>query len=569
MPRLPADHTKDGGWNGNPDIYGIGIRIGYYTQAASIWVANFFAPHEAPYIHNVTLLFLVAILVGVCSLARYEDTHAVEPYILMTVAYNTLYMGLWDPRAPELLIWERHFKKRLTVDMIWICFHSFDIWYWWFGIWQLKPSTAPEGTLIYFSYVGQIDVFGWVSIPARTITAVALLWLWSDVILATLQQVQRRRVDGAIEPVKLLRLTSRWLKGIEHSYRLPRVIAPEDTLETPDVALPPGFGHSRNSSRLSIELNDADQSHSRPVSLISDKMTLEQRSTDQELTKEPFRTTLLEGGALPSYSRPARTGTGLLKRGLLRWPSNKEEAAFGSPPSSYTPYEPKFDDIYKAVELLKTCYQPPPGSKSRWQKISRCFLAPYICLHCIIFLPPALLTHHFHGSLLLAILSHGSNLDYSRKTSYPQAILRALHHPSYTVLKSQDILLASRILLTNNPPPKPGKWTLISLGWATFAACSVLVISVELTINWNAIKGVNNLNTVGQLIPFCLGVGGLGKVLWAATMEKDRRDSERVCYYGRCTSVSRRGEWKEVAEGWERCRVAFEREEIETLVEEG
>lgn len=65
-----------------------GIRIGYYTQAASIWVANFFAPHEAPYIHTVTLLFLVAILVGVCSLARYEDTHVVEPYILMTVAYN-------------------------------------------------------------------------------------------------------------------------------------------------------------------------------------------------------------------------------------------------------------------------------------------------------------------------------------------------------------------------------------------------------------------------------------------------------------------------------------------------
>lgn len=64
---------------------------------------------------------------------------------------------------------------------------------------------------------------------------------------------------------------------------------------------------------------------------------------------------------------------------------------------------------------------------------------------------------------------------------------------------------------------------MISFGWATFAACSVLVISVELTINRNAIKGVHNLNTVRQLIPFCLGVGGLRKVIWAAFMEKDRR----------------------------------------------
>lgn len=120
MPHPPANHTMNG-WEGNSDIYGIGkadshtvftgieircllimwkgIRIGYYTQSAAIWVANFFAPHEAPYIHTVTLLFLIAILVGVCSLARDEKTYVVEPFILMTVAYNVcllscLFIGL-------------------------------------------------------------------------------------------------------------------------------------------------------------------------------------------------------------------------------------------------------------------------------------------------------------------------------------------------------------------------------------------------------------------------------------------------------------------------------------------
>lgn len=478
-------------------------------------------------------------------------------------------MGLWDPRAPELLIWERHFKKRLMVDIIWISFHSFDIWYWWIGIWKLKPSTAPEGTLIYFSYVGQIDVFGWISIPARIITGVALLWLWSDIILATLQQVQRRRFDRIIDTAKLLDLTSRWLREIENPCQLPRMTAPEDMTETPDVALQLGLGHSRNTSRLSIRLSGADQSYSSPASLVLDKPTFEQRKADQDLNKESFRTTQVEGGALPSYSRPPRAGTGLLRRGLLRWPSNKGETNSGPSPPSYSPYAPNLNSTYKAMELLKASYQPPRKSRNRWQRTFRCMLAPYICLYYILLLLPTLLTHPFHGSLLLALLSHGSNLNYSRQTSYPQAILRALKHPNCTTLNSKDILLASRILLTTTPPPKPGKWTMISLGWATFAACSVLVISVELTINWNAIQGVNNLNTVGQLIPFCLGVGGLGKVFWAALMEKDRRDSERVCYYGRCTSVERRGEWKEVVEGWERCREAFEREERDGLVGEG
>jgi hypothetical protein len=66
-----------------------GIRIGYYTQAASLWVANLWAPHEAPYLHTLTLLYLVALLVGVSVLsATPEITYAIEPFMLMQVAYD-------------------------------------------------------------------------------------------------------------------------------------------------------------------------------------------------------------------------------------------------------------------------------------------------------------------------------------------------------------------------------------------------------------------------------------------------------------------------------------------------
>jgi hypothetical protein len=66
-----------------------GIRVGYYTQAASLWVANFYAQHEAPYLHTVTLLFLIALLIGICSMSTDPSkVHAVEPFMLMQVAYN-------------------------------------------------------------------------------------------------------------------------------------------------------------------------------------------------------------------------------------------------------------------------------------------------------------------------------------------------------------------------------------------------------------------------------------------------------------------------------------------------
>ncbi|KAL8951528.1 MAG: hypothetical protein Q9222_002499 [Ikaeria aurantiellina] len=43
----------------------------------------------------------------------------------------------------------------------------------------------------------------------------------------------------------------------------------------------------------------------------------------------------------------------------------------------------------------------------------------------------------------------------------------------------------------------------------------LLIIQVELTIVWNHVTGLKTLSSLGQLIPFILGVGGLLKVVWA------------------------------------------------------
>lgn len=42
----------------------------------------------------------------------------------------------------------------------------------------------------------------------------------------------------------------------------------------------------------------------------------------------------------------------------------------------------------------------------------------------------------------------------------------------------------------------------------------IFIAQVELTIAWNRMGGLQTLNTVGQLVPFILGVGGLVKVVW-------------------------------------------------------
>ena len=67
------------GFEGNPDIYGIGIRVGFYTQALAAWYANYFLASEARSLRSVNLIFLFAL--AVCLLvysANPSEKQAVE-----------------------------------------------------------------------------------------------------------------------------------------------------------------------------------------------------------------------------------------------------------------------------------------------------------------------------------------------------------------------------------------------------------------------------------------------------------------------------------------------------------
>ncbi|KAH7014239.1 uncharacterized protein B0I36DRAFT_389197 [Microdochium trichocladiopsis] len=49
-----------------------------------------------------------------------------------------------------------------------------------------------------------------------------------------------------------------------------------------------------------------------------------------------------------------------------------------------------------------------------------------------------------------------------------------------------------------------------------FIVASLITVATELTIAWNRVTDVNELNSAGQLIPFIVGVGVLGRVVYLA-----------------------------------------------------
>jgi hypothetical protein len=227
-----------------------------------------------------------------------------------------------------------------------------------------------------------------------------------------------------------------------------------------------------------------------------------------------------------------------LRYRLLGWRSDDEN--LGSTPV-YT-YHPSLESVCIASDFLISINEWTP---KRWKTFLYCYIGLYAYLFM---LPFAVLTNPFRPRVLLAISSHFDALHFGLKVPRPLAYVRAIRHPAYRTLRPEDIALASRIQLTNKPPGPPTKSQLFSWAWALFGTCSLLIIGTELTINWNNIQGVDSLQTVGQLIPAAIGVGGLARTIYSALFERD--EEEAMCM-NLCKLKPRKDAWKEAGEAFE------------------
>ncbi|KAF2404823.1 hypothetical protein EJ06DRAFT_553643 [Trichodelitschia bisporula] len=531
---MPGDDNNYG-FDGNPDIYGIGIRVGYYTQALTIWVANLWAPQEAPFTQSVTIQFLVALLVGVCVLCRNPtDTYAVEPYMLMQVAYYTMTMSFLGRPTPELLIWDVHYKSRFILDGIYLGMSSFDLWFWWFGVYQLKPTATPQGTPVFFVYFGQTDLFGWVRYVAREVNVMSLLLIMLDMLCVLIYRRMQKRLDHSVTPAKLKEQAAAWL---EMHQRRPAVKSPSDNDD------PISRDRSQAPSRASGGGKDIRGESTKELELG---------------LRETWAT------APPPY-HPRRTHTGLLKR-VMFGRSGLNAQLINKPPTvCTTTYTPCLANLFAAEELLENI-NPPPPKRSVWMRRLRGLSMPFRAMFLFFRLLLSLTTHRVRPGIIFALLSHQRNLGCSCRTNSSASVRLALTQPAYAdpSIHAADIMLASRLHLALHPPAAPTRADTLRWAWSQFSACSILVIGTELTIQWNYIKGVQTIANVGQMVPFAIGVCGLTKVVWVALCDAAKgrvvTEEERAYRFGGFTVTVERKAWVEAAEAWDAARTEYLRQ---------
>lgn len=416
----------------------------------------------------------------------------------------------------------------------------------------MKPSNGPIGTVIFFPYVGNTPLLGpdeWISTAARTINACVITVLTYCFVGLVGNTLQQREMDHSITPERLKSLASRWANVLGDDVRRPDTVANAYTPAT-----------SKASSVIAGD-EVKESSKDAPRSPASPQDGIEQANNFTTISRT-------NSESPPSYRQPVRTDTGLLKLSLLRTLSQKEPDLSVQPPD-YVLYEPSFEQLNMAYDLLKATTacekkkEPFPGAMHLriffYLPIWFADLFWYLCVQ---------LRHPFRPAVMLAIEVHASTLMFACQMSYPKIMRLAVRHPLYRKVKRRDMVLASRVILSTEKVVKPSRNWQLAMGYAMLGACSVLVIGTELTIQWNKIEGVQNLSSVGQLIPFTLGVGSLLKIVWSAIAHRDKK-AEQFCYYDRCskTNTGSKEAWEEAGKRFLDCREAWQTRR-ETTVED-
>lgn len=469
------------GFTSNPDIFGIGIRVGYYTQAVAVWFASFFLFREAKVLRAVNTLFIVAMfIVGVISACNASNTYAAEIFLLLQIGVCLGIVGILDISKYSTRLWKISWERLAIKTAMVYAGHSFNIWFWWVGLDNMLKT--PCGTFMW--YVVKTDLYGWARTVMKVISIVGF-------VERTLSVTWKDCIRG---------IHAWFAKDIRHSFneRLYKEsggsvfsdAATQTCLDAPEPAA-----------------ND-DQQPSEPWVRISgyrlDPNSTEKRAKDVRDT---------EPDCSPPRSSPSRCEPTLK---IL-------ESRNGTP---------TFESIYAADRYLQqiTAIYPPALAENKRRTCSifrgkirfyipsfrtRCTQPAPSIARCLFLTAKAVLCGRLPVGAIAIVILHIVALEKDPAWRFPRFIyhmLRAM--PAHGPPDWQSLTLASDIQLSQIPFTV-ARWKWILDAGKTLTTIILFIGQVELTIAWNRMADLQTLATVGQLIPFILGVGGLVKVLWA------------------------------------------------------
>ena len=469
------------GFAGNSDIYGVGIRVGYYTQALAVYFSNIFLFSEAKSLRAVNSLFLLALsIVTVIYAYNGASTHAIEVFILLQTGLCLGLVSIMEGTRYSCK-YIRTNKEALIIRTVLMNFGLlYNLYFWWWGLDSMEQT--PCGTYVF--YVVRADIYGPTRTAMKIFAIIGLVW---RTLFTTAWDV-----GAAIRDLKLRKARALFAELAEQWQEHTLKVKPA---ECKNVAVQTDFS-SNIPVVQDIECGRGKENTTTRVAI--DRQLFEQhKGPDLDLCIPTIPIASAHSGTNSSKSHCAELG---------------------------------FESIREAEKYLNDIFAPKllePGPFGQCSPLNHSSATPRD--HKAEHSSPLLDQSSYRASLYwmikatwadqntrgikdtLSIHSKALNLKISY---WPRTVDRMLSlnikqgPPSW-----QAVAIASDIQLTQMPVFKPLRiW--VFLGAQNLLVVVLLIVQIELTIAWNRLHDLQGLSTVGQLFPLILGVGGLAKIFW-------------------------------------------------------
>lgn len=545
------------GFDGNPDIYGAGIRIGYYTQILSVWIANYFVLTESKSLRSVNILFMLALFIGAAWQSRRPSRiYAIEAFLLIELLSATWYIGVLEKSRYSKKYWRFSPARLIFRNLALVGLLAYSVWFWWIGLDLMSPT--PCGTWMFF--MAKVSLYGWYRSAFKVLSLTAISFHAILTVGHAAQLAEHWRGQNIMNPDYYRTLRQDLLKheSVKRNGSGSCSDPAMNSLHGAAASAHPhqiGLGSSaRNSRSGSIQMSvTADQPEPIQAAVPSDAVGQQPSSEENgSPLRETHQITASQPPGPVATQPPSPSGATLSQKSTLvitqpSPPSSLTATATqtptpisyqSSPPSPAPPTQkptsactqsaqpnpvrspvtapitvPSFADLLTADAFLANILERTNRPPTRTYQIPHTPISiSFPSLH----LPSPLPSPHpplRPLQILTPLLLHTYALRRYPLHIYPSIIHTALLTPQHALLSPLALRTCIAFHVSRLPATNRTKYSFLS-AISTLLVVVGLVLAIELSIAWNGIRHTSDVGAVGQLVPAVIGVGGLLKVLW-------------------------------------------------------
>lgn len=515
------------GFAGNPDIYGLGIRLGYYTQALAVWFANYFLYRDAKSLRGANLIFILALLIAICIYAfNAGTTYAIEVFLLLQIG---LCMGMVSLSSGTRFS-SRYMKEMLEVNVIRTAVIytglAFNAWFWWRSLDLMLPTPCKQeadGEITtkhrtYVMYIVKVDIYG----PVRTAMKVFSCLGFAGLTLSSLswgvfdtyQKYQMRNAKAAF-----IKSALEFDSGVESMEGSAEIRKHLQQTSVPAVATHNALEQSPGTPREGSPSDIVQSDKEHPSTLDAEphgQIAKRVAQTDSGHDESAFRAVIREAPIPQAETDSIHHEVGLN-------PSN--QSSKGEQCKAFR----KVQEAEGYLDLVMSIYPedaaPIKIHEARMLRGWIRFYTPIFKTQC----NPQTSSY----KECLYTFTKSQILKKEPSLGLQRCLIRYFNalgkHPSWRLPRFYDQM--KQLSKKLRPPHQHDLWIatdvrmfqmplkITPISWALLAAnhlvvVGIMILQLELTISWNNIRGLSVINTPGQLIPFVLGLGGLIRVVW-------------------------------------------------------